>query len=208
MKWWVLTLFCINMYRITQERYSIFLSVAVRSTPVFPVFSVERKEHKFVICFRVKVFTCNILTEYSVVRPEWTLKHDYLRKIATLFFLDFHSVQHFHPTFYLVVQIICNNFWFVRLFYLNKYSDKRITPRYYLKHSLTLWSVLFSVIFCLSSNFSFCNFLSIPSDSKIKWLSGANSREENKFLNLDYLAGPNNWVINVKFAADFNQYVF
>ena len=114
----------------------------------------------------------------------------------------------FRPTFYLVVQIICNNFWFVRLFNLNKYSDKRITPRYYLKHNLTLWSVLFSIIFCLSSNFLFCNFLSIPSDSKIKWLFGANSREENKFLNLGYLAGPSNWVINVKFAADFNQYVF
>ena len=70
MKWCVLTLFCINMYRITQERYSIFLSMIVKSTPVFPVFSVGRNEHKFAICLRVKVFTCNILTEYSVVRPE------------------------------------------------------------------------------------------------------------------------------------------
>ena len=61
MKWRVLTLFCINMYRIT---------VIVKSTPVFPVFSVVRNEHKFVICLRVKVFTCNILIEYSVVHPE------------------------------------------------------------------------------------------------------------------------------------------
>ena len=45
MKWLVLTLFCINMYRITQERYSIFLSIIVKSTPVFPVFSVGRNEH-------------------------------------------------------------------------------------------------------------------------------------------------------------------
>ena len=45
MKWRVLTLFFINMYRITQERYSIFLSMIVKSTPVFPVFSVERNEH-------------------------------------------------------------------------------------------------------------------------------------------------------------------
>ena len=58
------------MYRITEERYSTFLSVTVKSTPVFPVFSVGQNEHKFVICLRVKVFTRNILTEYSVVRPE------------------------------------------------------------------------------------------------------------------------------------------
>ena len=35
MKWRVLTLFYINMYRITQERHSNFLSVIVKSTPVF-----------------------------------------------------------------------------------------------------------------------------------------------------------------------------
>ena len=70
MKWRVLTLFFINMYRITQERYSIFLSMIVKSTPVFPVFSVGRNEHKFVICLRVKAFTCSILIEYSVVHPE------------------------------------------------------------------------------------------------------------------------------------------
>ena len=72
MKWGVLTLFCINMYRITQERYSIFLSMIVKSTPVFYVFSVGRNEHKFVICLRVKLFNIlgNILTEYSVVHPE------------------------------------------------------------------------------------------------------------------------------------------
>ena len=70
MKWRVLTLFCISMYRITQERYSIFLPMTVKSTPVFPVFSVGRNEHKFAICLRVKVFTCNILIEYSVVHLE------------------------------------------------------------------------------------------------------------------------------------------
>ena len=69
MKCRVLTLFCINMYRITQERYSIFLSTIVKSTPVFPVFSVGRNEHKFLICLRVKMFTWNILIEYSVVYP-------------------------------------------------------------------------------------------------------------------------------------------
>ena len=37
MKWRVLTLFFINLYRITQERYSIFLSMIAKSTPVFPV---------------------------------------------------------------------------------------------------------------------------------------------------------------------------
>ena len=61
MKWHVLTLFRINMYRITQERYSIFLSMIVKSTPVFPVFSVGRNEHKFLICLRVKVLVCNVL---------------------------------------------------------------------------------------------------------------------------------------------------
>ena len=55
MKWRVLTLFCINMYRITQKRYSVFLSMTVKSTSCFPVFSVGRNEHKFVICFRVHV---------------------------------------------------------------------------------------------------------------------------------------------------------
>ena len=63
-------------------------------------------------------------------------------------------------------------------------------------------------MFYLNSNFLFRNILSIPSDTKIKSSFGANSREESKFLNLDYLAGPNTWVINVKFVADFNQYVF
>ena len=58
------------MYKISQHRYYIFLSIIVKSTRVFPVFSVGQNEHKFVICLRVKVFTRNILTEYSVVRPE------------------------------------------------------------------------------------------------------------------------------------------
>ena len=58
------------------------------------------------------------------------------------------------------------------------------------------------------SNFLFRIFLSFPSDTKIKWSFGANSWEENKFLNLDYLAGPITWVINVKYVADFNQYIF
>ena len=70
MKWRVLTLFWISMYRITQERYSIFLSMTVKTTPVFPVFSVGRNDHKFVISLRIKVFTCNILIEYSVVYPD------------------------------------------------------------------------------------------------------------------------------------------
>ena len=70
MKWCILTLFCINMYKITQERYSIFLSVTVKLNPVFPVFSVGRNEHNVVICLRVKVLMCNILNEYLVVRPE------------------------------------------------------------------------------------------------------------------------------------------
>ena len=55
--------------------------------------------------------------------------------------------------------------------------------RYYLIHGLTSWFVLFSIILCLNSNFLFRNFLSIPSNTKIKWLFGANSRKENKFLN-------------------------
>ena len=80
MKWRVLALFYISMYRITKERYSIFLFMIVKSTPVFPVFTVGRYEHKFVIYLRVKLFTYNILIEYSVVHPEWTLKHDYSTK--------------------------------------------------------------------------------------------------------------------------------
>ena len=127
MKWRVLTLFCINMYRITQECYSIFLSMIVKATRVFPVFSVLRNEPKFVIYLRVKVFTCNTLIEYSVVHPEWTLKHDYSTKIGTLFFfLDFHSILHFGP--------------------------------HYLKHGLTSWFVIFSIIFCLNSDFYFVIF--------------------------------------------------
>ena len=57
---------CSNMIshqhvRITQERYSTFLSM-ILSTHVFRILvSVRRNEHKFVICLRVKVFTCNIL---------------------------------------------------------------------------------------------------------------------------------------------------
>ena len=70
MKWRVLTLFCINMYRITQERYSIFFIHDCQIYHVFPVFSVGRNEHKFVIFLRVKLFVCNILIEYSVVHPE------------------------------------------------------------------------------------------------------------------------------------------
>ena len=130
----------------------------LKSNPVFPVFSVGRNELKFVICPRVKVFMCNILIKDSVVHPDWTLKHDYSTKIGTLFFLGFHSVRHFHPTFYLVVQIISNNFLFVRCFDLNKCSEYRIIPRYYLKHRLTSWFVLFSIIFYPNSNLLFRNF--------------------------------------------------
>ena len=35
MKWRVLTVFCISMYRITKERYSILLFMIVKST-LFP----------------------------------------------------------------------------------------------------------------------------------------------------------------------------
>ena len=57
--------------RITQERYSTFLSMIVKSTHVFRILvSVRRNEHKFVICLRVKVFACNILIEYLVIHPE------------------------------------------------------------------------------------------------------------------------------------------
>ena len=130
MKWSVLALFCINMYRITLERYFIFSFMIVKSTPNFPAFSVGRNEHKFIICLRKKLFTCNILIEYSVVHLEWILKHDYSTKIGTLFFLDFHSVRHLRPTFYLVVQILCNSFWFIRFFDLNKCSELGIIPRF------------------------------------------------------------------------------
>ena len=56
MKWRVLTLFWINMYRISQERYSIFLSVIVKFTPVFPVFSVGRNEHKYSVLIIIVYF--------------------------------------------------------------------------------------------------------------------------------------------------------
>ena len=55
MKWRVLPLFWINMYRITQERYSIFLSVIVKFTPVFPVFS-GRNEHKYSVLIIIVYF--------------------------------------------------------------------------------------------------------------------------------------------------------
>ena len=71
---------------------------------------------------------------------------------------------------------------------------------------MTSWFVLFSIIFCLNFNFLFRHFLSIPSGTKIKSSFGANSRKENKFLNLDYLAGPITWVINVKYVADFSTF--
>ena len=110
----------------------------------------------------------------------------------------------FRPTIYLVVQIICNNFLFVRfLILINVIYLMIIIPRYYLKNGLTSWFDLFSIIFCLNSDLLYCNFLSIPSNTKINWSSGANSRE-NKFLNLDYLTGPNTWIINVKYVPDFN----
>ena len=70
MKWRIRTLLCINMFRVTQKRYSIFLSMIIKSTPVFPVFNDGRNEHKFVICLRVKLFMCNILIQYSLVHPE------------------------------------------------------------------------------------------------------------------------------------------
>ena len=73
---------------------------------------------------------------------------------------------------------------------------------------LILWFTLFSIMFRLNSDFLFRNFWSIPSDTKVKWSFGANSREEITFLNLDYLSGPNTWIINVKYVADFNEYVF
>ena len=56
MKWRVLPLFWINMYRITQERYSIFLSVIVKFTPVFPVFSVGRNEHRYSVLIIIVYF--------------------------------------------------------------------------------------------------------------------------------------------------------
>ena len=56
MKWRVLTLFWINMCRISQELYSIFLSVIVKFTPVFPVFSVGRNEHKYSVLIIIVYF--------------------------------------------------------------------------------------------------------------------------------------------------------
>ena len=57
MKWRVLTLFCINMYRITQERCLIFLSMIYLSIPAFPVFNVGRNEHKGYL--RYKTILCH-----------------------------------------------------------------------------------------------------------------------------------------------------
>ena len=125
-KFWWNGVFNINLHQHIQNypRKLFYLFIySVKSPPVFPIFSVRRNKHKFVIYLTVKVFTDNILIEYSVVHPAWILKHDYSTKIETLFFLDFYSVRHFRPTFYLVVQIICNNFWFVRFLYLNKCSE-------------------------------------------------------------------------------------
>ena len=82
----------------------------VKSTHVFPVFGVGHSEHKFAICLRVKVFTCNILIECLVVHPEGTLKHDDSTEIGTLFFLHFLSIRHCRPTFHSVIQITGNNF--------------------------------------------------------------------------------------------------
>ena len=77
MKWCFLTLFCIRTCtQLPKSVILFFLSRIVKSIPVFPVFSVGRNEHEFVICLRVKVFTFNILTEYSMVHPECTLKYD------------------------------------------------------------------------------------------------------------------------------------
>ena len=167
-KWRVLTLFSIDMYRITQEHYSVFLYMIVKSTPVFPVFSVGRNEQKFVICLRAEVFTCNILIEYSVGHPMWTLGN------RNFIF----SGLSFRPTLpsdiLFIVQVICPNLWFVRFFDLNKCSEQRIMPRYYLKHYLTSRFALFWRIFFLNSDFLFRNFLLIPTDTRIKWSFGAN----------------------------------
>ena len=72
---------------------------SIHDCQIYPCFShfQRRKinENKFVICLKVKVFTCNILIEYQVVHPEGTLKYGYSTKIKTLFFLDFYSVRDF-----------------------------------------------------------------------------------------------------------------
>ena len=70
MKWLVLRYFASECTELPKNVTLFFLSIIVKSTPVFLVFSVGRNEHKFVICLRVKVFTCNILMQYSVVHLE------------------------------------------------------------------------------------------------------------------------------------------
>ena len=70
MKWRVLALFCINSTELPKNVILFILSMIVKSTSVFHVFSVGRNEHKFAIYLRVKVFTCNILIQYSVVHLE------------------------------------------------------------------------------------------------------------------------------------------
>ena len=70
MKWLVLRYFASKCTELPKNVTLFFLSIIVKSTPVFLVFSVGRNEHKFVICLRVKVFTCNILMQYSVVHLE------------------------------------------------------------------------------------------------------------------------------------------
>ena len=75
-----------------------------KSIPVFPVFSVGLDNHRLVICLRVKVITCNILMEYSVVHTAWTLKHDYSTKIGTFF-----SGLSFCPTLLSDILFSCSN---------------------------------------------------------------------------------------------------
>ena len=119
MKWRVLTLFCINMYRITQERDSIFLSMIVKSS---------RFSHFY--CRTEWTWFRNFLESKSVYEhyfdwrfngASWVNTETRLfDKIGTSFFLDFHSIRHFRPTFYVGVQIICNNFLFFRFCDVNK----------------------------------------------------------------------------------------
>ena len=81
----------------------------------FPLFCVGRNEHKFLVFWEQKC--SHAIFWFNISGASWVNTETWLFDKHRNFIF---SGLSFRPTFYLAVQIMCNNFWFIRVFDLSK----------------------------------------------------------------------------------------
>ena len=165
----------------------------------WPQYNAGRKQH--ILYFTNLKFGCSSFIRsrnYAEMVCSNIILHQHVHNYPrTLFYFFIHDCQ-IYPCF---SSFQCWTEW---TYILNLLESKSVHVQYFdLIFSEASWVNTETQLFGKNRN---CFFgFSFP---PIKWPLCTNSREENKFLNLDYLVVPNIWIINIKYMADSNQYIF